>query len=350
MRYSTILLAMMCVACGSYSANVPSIKPYKMDIQQGNVVTPKMMMQLRPGMTKAQVRFIMGTPLLVDSFHADRWDYFYQMRKDGKIIEQRRVILEFDGDSLARVRGDVIPAGTDASQSPAASTGRIEPKSVAKPPKEKEKGLLDRLKFWGDEGETPKGQPKPAEVTPKPTEAPTPTKTEEVKPTATPKPAQQPTPAPLVEDDVPTPAEQPLPPLMEENASPPPSAKPAATSPETSRPRPQEEKKQEEKKGLLDKLKFWERKEQPKPETTAPAPRPTEVGPTEAKPVEASKPVPAKAESPKAQPEPEAEKPAAPVLKKPQSETRPKAPPQPVELPPEDAPDFFEKMLEKIGF
>jgi outer membrane protein assembly factor BamE len=343
MRYSTILLAMMCVACGSYSANVPSIKPYKMDIQQGNVVTPKMMMQLRPGMTKAQVRFIMGTPLLVDSFHADQWNYFYQMRKDGKIIEQRRVILEFDGDSLARVRGDVIPAGTDVSQSPAASAGKIEPKSVAKSPKEKEKGLLDKLKFWGDDGEAPKSQSKPAGDAPKPADAPMPAKTGEVKPAATPKPEQQPAPAPLAEDDVPTPVEQPLPPLMEEHVPPPTSAGPAAAPPEASQPRPQEEKK-----GVLDKLKFWERKEQPKPETASPAPRPAEVKPTEARPVEAAKPAPAKAEPPKAQPD--AEKPAAQALKKSQPEAKPKVPPQPVELPPEDAPDFFEKMLEKIGF
>jgi outer membrane protein assembly factor BamE len=107
-----ILLALACAACSNYSANLPSFKPYKMDVQQGNVVDSKMMMQLRPGMTRAQVRFIMGTPMLADSFHANRWDYLYRMQKGGKVIEQRHVILEFEGDQLKRVRGDVIPAGS----------------------------------------------------------------------------------------------------------------------------------------------------------------------------------------------------------------------------------------------
>jgi len=84
-----------------------------MDIQQGNVITSDMLLKLRPGMSKSQVQFIMGTPLLVDSFHTNRWDYFYQFRKQGKIINQHRVILDFEGDSLARVRGDVVPEGTD---------------------------------------------------------------------------------------------------------------------------------------------------------------------------------------------------------------------------------------------
>src|SRR3546814_492065 len=138
MRYITIILiALLCAAC---SSALPSLKPYRMDIQQGNVVTSKMMLQLRPGMTKSQVRFIMGTPLIQDSFHANRWDYFYQMRKGGKIIEQRRVILEFENEALKRVRGDVITAGTgEAVADPAPVTES--PKSVKK--KEK-KGLLGR--------------------------------------------------------------------------------------------------------------------------------------------------------------------------------------------------------------
>ena len=89
MRYFLIILFALLTACGS---TIPTIKPFKMDIQQGNVVTSKMLLQLRPGMTKSQVKFIMGSPLLVDSFHTNRWDYFYQLRQAGKIVEQRRVI------------------------------------------------------------------------------------------------------------------------------------------------------------------------------------------------------------------------------------------------------------------
>lgn len=143
MRYFLILLFAFLTACGSAA---PTVKPFKMDIQQGNVVTSKMLLQLRPGMTKSQVRFIMGTPLIVDSFHKDRWDYFYQLRQAGKIVEQRRVILDFDKDFLTKVRGDVVPEGTagaaTGSESSVAKTITVEPK-----PKQ-EKGLLDKLKFW----------------------------------------------------------------------------------------------------------------------------------------------------------------------------------------------------------
>ncbi len=101
-------MALTLIGCG---ATLPKVKPYKMDIQQGNVVTSEMLLKLRPGMTKSQVKFIMGTPLLVDSFRTNRWDYFYQLRKQGKIVNQRRVILDFEDDLLKRVRGDVVPKG-----------------------------------------------------------------------------------------------------------------------------------------------------------------------------------------------------------------------------------------------
>jgi len=117
-----------------------------MDIQQGNVVTSKMLLQLRPGMTKSQVKFIMGTPLVIDSFHTNRWDYFYQLRQAGKVVEQRRVILDFEKDVLARVRGDVVPQGT-----PGADTGAVvlskEPVPAAAKSTEKE-GVFENLKFW----------------------------------------------------------------------------------------------------------------------------------------------------------------------------------------------------------
>ena len=144
--------------CGS---TVPIVKPFKMDIQQGNVVTSKMLLQLKPGMTKSQVKYIMGTPLIVDSFHSNRWDYFYQMRQAGKIKEQRRVILDFDNELLARVRGDVVPEGTAGAASGAevgAEAGKLTlPKSIESKPKEE--GLIDKLKFW-------KKDPKAAEVKP----------------------------------------------------------------------------------------------------------------------------------------------------------------------------------------
>lgn len=153
MRYIFILLALLCASCGTA---LPTIKPYKLDVQQGNVVTSKMLLQLRPGMTKSQVRFIMGTPLIQDSFHGNRWDYVYQMREDGKIKEQRRVILDFENEQLKSVRGDVIPAGSDQAKSDDAQTP-TGPRVVAPVKKTEEKGILNKLKFWEkDEAELAK--------------------------------------------------------------------------------------------------------------------------------------------------------------------------------------------------
>lgn len=159
-----ITSSVLLTGCGS---SVPMVKPFKMDIQQGNVVTSKMLLQLRPGMTKSQVRFIMGTPLIVDSFHNNRWDYFYQLRQAGKVVEQRRVILEFEKDLLARVRGDVVPQGAAGAAAGAEAGAVTLPKSIE--PKPKEKGLMDKLKFWEKDEKAPATKPaeaKPAEAMP----------------------------------------------------------------------------------------------------------------------------------------------------------------------------------------
>jgi outer membrane protein assembly factor BamE len=83
---------------------------YKIDVQQGNVVTQDMIDQLRPGMTRSQVRFIMGNPLLTDTFHANRWDYLYSIQPGGGKRLQERVSLVFnDNDQLAGLSGDFLP-------------------------------------------------------------------------------------------------------------------------------------------------------------------------------------------------------------------------------------------------
>ncbi len=88
--------------------NVPFA--YRIDVQQGNVVTQEMLAQLQPGMDKKKVGFIMGSPAIADTFHADRWDYVYTFQPGHKRPEMRRVTLFFDDDKLVRVAGDVKPA------------------------------------------------------------------------------------------------------------------------------------------------------------------------------------------------------------------------------------------------
>jgi outer membrane protein assembly factor BamE len=89
---------------------LPGLSAHKIDIQQGNAVTQEMVAKLQPGMTRNQVRFVLGTPLLVDPFRADRWDYFYSYMQRGEVVEQRRLVVFFKDDKLDRVEGDVIPA------------------------------------------------------------------------------------------------------------------------------------------------------------------------------------------------------------------------------------------------
>jgi outer membrane protein assembly factor BamE len=82
---------------------------YKMDVAQGNEVNQDMVDQLRPGMTQSQVRYVMGTPLLVDTFNQERWDYVYQMIQDDQTTEKRRVTLYFENSLLMKIEGDLRP-------------------------------------------------------------------------------------------------------------------------------------------------------------------------------------------------------------------------------------------------
>lgn len=101
------LSATMAAAACSY---VPNVSPYRIDIQQGNYVTQEMVSQLKPGMSREQVRFVLGTPLVADIFHADRWDYVYFRDPRFGAREKRRFSVFFVDGKLARVDGDVVPA------------------------------------------------------------------------------------------------------------------------------------------------------------------------------------------------------------------------------------------------
>ena len=88
------------------------VSPYRMEIQQGNMVNQEMISKLTPGMTKDQVRFILGSPLIIDPFRVDRWDYIFLRQPENKSeVEKRRVVVYFEDDKLSRIEGDVVPAG-----------------------------------------------------------------------------------------------------------------------------------------------------------------------------------------------------------------------------------------------
>lgn len=85
---------------------------HKFEIQQGNVITQDMIDQLKPGMTKSQVRFVMGTPLVADTFNQNRWDYFYSMQQTDGTEVRERVAIFFENDQLVGLRGDFIPGNS----------------------------------------------------------------------------------------------------------------------------------------------------------------------------------------------------------------------------------------------
>src|SRR5258707_7228799 len=99
---------------------------YKIDVQQGNYVTQDVVAKLKKGMTKAEVKQLLGTPLLTDVFHSNRWDYYFSNVKGGKPDERTRLSVFFDDDKLVAVTGDVRPAAPPPS-------GPVAPAS-AKPP------------------------------------------------------------------------------------------------------------------------------------------------------------------------------------------------------------------------
>lgn len=88
-----------------------------MEIQQGNLVTQETLSQLKPGMTRDQVRYLLGSPLITDVFHADRWDYiFTRQRENTSLTEQRLVTLYFDNNTLRAIEGDVVPAAAASAK------------------------------------------------------------------------------------------------------------------------------------------------------------------------------------------------------------------------------------------
>ncbi|WP_175808062.1 outer membrane protein assembly factor BamE [Burkholderia cenocepacia] len=119
---SAIIAAAAVVAlagCSSYDSVTQriaqSITPYRITVVQGNFVSQEKAAQLQAGMTREQVRALLGTPLLADMFHADRWDYlFYFKRGSTSIVQQRDLVVNFSGDRVASWTGaDNLPSELD---------------------------------------------------------------------------------------------------------------------------------------------------------------------------------------------------------------------------------------------
>lgn len=119
-RSLTRLTILLCII-GLTGCSVPRLQfpgVYKIDIQQGNIITQEMVDQLRPGMTKRQVIFVMGTPLVRDPFNQDRWDYVYSYQPGGGVRGQERITMFFEDDLLTSFTGDFVPTAQASASNP----------------------------------------------------------------------------------------------------------------------------------------------------------------------------------------------------------------------------------------
>ncbi|MEY8878351.1 MAG: outer membrane protein assembly factor BamE [Leptothrix sp. (in: b-proteobacteria)] len=103
-------LALTGCARSSDSSWFGLISPYRVEVVQGNVVTQEMAAQLRNGLTREQVRALLGSPLLADVFHGDRWDYVFTIRRQGTASQQRRVTILFVQDKVVSFEAPPLPS------------------------------------------------------------------------------------------------------------------------------------------------------------------------------------------------------------------------------------------------
>lgn len=114
-----ISLALLCATaavvagCGSLQSSdnlLGIITPYRIEVVQGNVLTREQVARVQPGMTRSQVREILGSPLLTDIFHVDRWDYLFTIRRQGTEPQRRSVVVRFDGDAMTSIEAGELPS------------------------------------------------------------------------------------------------------------------------------------------------------------------------------------------------------------------------------------------------
>lgn len=112
---SLLAAALLAGACSAYDSTsrkvADAITPYRINIVQGNFVSREAASQLREGMTRDQVRFLLGTPLLQDVFHGNRWDYYFSFRRGSTpVVQSRQFTVFFDGDKLVKWQGNELPS------------------------------------------------------------------------------------------------------------------------------------------------------------------------------------------------------------------------------------------------
>ena len=132
----SLLTSLTLVSCSTILSFIPGV--YTIDIQQGNIIEQSMVDQLRPGMNQRQVLYIMGSPMLNNVFHKNRWDYLYSNQPSGEDRVQKRIALFFENDQIAGVQGDFRPSAVPVIKTSAETT-------VDVPKRDLEKTLWEKI-------------------------------------------------------------------------------------------------------------------------------------------------------------------------------------------------------------
>lgn len=146
----SLLVGLSLTSCSTVLNNLPGV--YTLEIQQGNIVEQPMVDQLRPGMNKRQVLYIMGSPMLTDVFHPERWDYIYYGEDDDKEKVQKKASLFFNKDQLVGIQGDMRPSGKPVVKPSGETTVDVPKRDLERTLWEKVTGLLGY-------GDTAKNEP-----------------------------------------------------------------------------------------------------------------------------------------------------------------------------------------------
>jgi outer membrane protein assembly factor BamE len=152
-------LSLPLMSCSVALNHLPYV--YKIDVNQGNMIDQAMIDQLRPNMTKRQVLYVMGSPMLVDFFHQNRWDYIYSSKKGDEDREQKAISIFFENDQVKGIQGDLRPSAVPVAKP---STDKM----VDVPKRDLEKTLWETMSGWfgyGDNRDDVKKEVEPIKPT-----------------------------------------------------------------------------------------------------------------------------------------------------------------------------------------
>ena len=142
-RSAALMAAIVALGgCSTVDQYVPtwrSFGVYKIDINQGNYLSQDMVDKLKVGMTQAQVKQVLGTPLITSPFRPDRWDYVYEYSRQGRVVEHRNFATYFADGKLTRWEGDEMPQSV-------VELNRSASDKALKSPKDEDRSFLDRIK------------------------------------------------------------------------------------------------------------------------------------------------------------------------------------------------------------